>query len=239
MDYTKRDGFEKRYQRRCAENAPGWTNDAGYQETLKSLEQALLLEFFPKSGRSLELGCGAGNLSLFLAARGFDVQGVDLSPTAIAWANRKAQESNLRADFRVGNAVTLEGYSDEFFDLVLDGGCLQSVIGDDRRILMTNVRRVLRPGGLFRVNTICGNNEIMEPSVQGDGWCYDPQSRCQLKDRVPYYYVGLPGNILDEICEAGFEVLKSEVREGEDRTGKPFIRGQLVVDARRPVSLRI
>ena len=73
----------------------------------------------------------------------------------------------------------------------------------------------------------------MGRSAQGDGWCYDPQSRCQSKDRVPYYYVGLPENILREICEAGFEILKSEVREGEDRTGKPFVRGELVVDARR------
>lgn len=239
MDYTKRDGFEKRYRQRCAENAPGWSDDAGYQEGFKLLEEAFLLEFFPKSGRCLELGCGAGNLSLFLAARGFEVQGVDFSPTAIAWANRKAQESNERADFRVGNAVTLEGYPDEFFDLVLDGSCLQCIMGGDRRTLMTNVRRVLRPGGLFRVISVCGDNEVTEPSDAGDGWCYDPQSRCVLKDRVPYFYVSLPENILDEIREAGFEVLKSEVREREDRTEKPFVRGDLVVDARRPVPPRL
>jgi ubiquinone/menaquinone biosynthesis C-methylase UbiE len=167
------------------------------------------------------------------------VHGVDLSPTAIAWANRKAQESNLRADFRVGNAVTLEGYADEFVDLVLDGSCLQSVIGDDRRMLMTNVLRVLRPGGLFQVHTICGNNEIMELFVQKDGWCYDPQSRRLSKDRAPYYYVGLPEKILQELGEGGFEVLKSEIREAEDGTVHPYVRGDLVVDARKPVSRRI
>jgi ubiquinone/menaquinone biosynthesis C-methylase UbiE len=129
--------------------------------------------------------------------------------------------------------VTLEGYPDEFFDLVLDGSCLQSVIGDDRRTLMTNVRRVLRPGGLFRVISVCGDKEVTEPSDVGDGWCYDPQSRYVLKDRVAYFYVSLPENILDEIREAGFEILESEVCEREDRSEKPFVRGDLVVDARR------
>lgn len=41
-------------------------------------------------GRALELGCGPGRNALHLAALGFDVDAVDLSPAAIAWAGERA-----------------------------------------------------------------------------------------------------------------------------------------------------
>ncbi len=47
-------------------------------------------------GRALDLGCGPGRNALQLAARGFEVDGVDLSPTAVAWA--PADVERLDAD---------------------------------------------------------------------------------------------------------------------------------------------
>uniref|UniRef100_UPI001F15F7C3 class I SAM-dependent methyltransferase n=1 Tax=Streptomyces xylophagus TaxID=285514 RepID=UPI001F15F7C3 len=43
-------------------------------------------------GRALDLGCGPGRNALHLAARGFEVDGVYLSPTAVAWAEERAWE---------------------------------------------------------------------------------------------------------------------------------------------------
>ncbi len=42
-------------------------------------------------GRALDLGCGPGRNALHLAALGFEVDAVDLSPTAIAWAEDRAR----------------------------------------------------------------------------------------------------------------------------------------------------
>ncbi|CAL9550243.1 hypothetical protein SUDANB70_04450 [Streptomyces sp. enrichment culture] len=44
-------------------------------------------------GRALELGCGPGRNALYLAAHGYDVDAVDLSPAALAWARERAAEA--------------------------------------------------------------------------------------------------------------------------------------------------
>src|SRR5271154_1361182 len=44
-------------------------------------------------GRALDLGCGPGRNALYLASHGFEVDAVDLSPVAIAWAQDRAHEA--------------------------------------------------------------------------------------------------------------------------------------------------
>ncbi len=46
-------------------------------------------------GRALEIGCGSGRLLLPLVARGFDVEGLELSPDMLALCNSNAAEKNL------------------------------------------------------------------------------------------------------------------------------------------------
>jgi 2-polyprenyl-3-methyl-5-hydroxy-6-metoxy-1,4-benzoquinol methylase len=58
----------------------------------------------PPPARLIEFGCGVGWLSLFLAQRGYQVTGVDISPDAIAAANRQREARGLaNAEFRVGD----------------------------------------------------------------------------------------------------------------------------------------
>lgn len=49
----------------------------------------------PPPARLVEFGCGSGWLSLILAERGYDVVGVDISPDAIALANRSKHERQI------------------------------------------------------------------------------------------------------------------------------------------------
>ena len=53
------------------------------------------LELFPDRGSALELACGDGSLSLWLARRGIDVLGVDVSPVAIEAARTAAHRHGL------------------------------------------------------------------------------------------------------------------------------------------------
>jgi len=53
---------------------------------LPLISQALSQGHVSRGGRLLEMGCGAGNLTVWLAGQGFEVCGVDISPTAISWA---------------------------------------------------------------------------------------------------------------------------------------------------------
>jgi len=51
--------------------------------------------------RALEIGCGTGTNSIWLAQRGFDVMGVDLSPTAIVTAEQKKAAARVSCSFAV------------------------------------------------------------------------------------------------------------------------------------------
>ena len=65
----------------------------------------LLLEHLPPApARVADLGCGTGTLSVLLAAEGYDVHGIDLSPEMVARAEAKAAEASVAATFAVGDA---------------------------------------------------------------------------------------------------------------------------------------
>jgi len=65
----------------------------------------------------LELGCGDGTLSCFLAAEGFDVTGVDISQGMIEEAKRRAERESLSVRFEVADSDHLN--MDEPFDAVV------------------------------------------------------------------------------------------------------------------------
>jgi SAM-dependent methyltransferase len=202
-DYIAHD---TRYRRLREEGAPGWDTADGYREREVELAWALAALELATGSRVLELGCGAGNIAGSLVARGFDVTGIDISPTAIAWANDRA----VGARFVVGDVVAeIAGE----YDLVIDGHCLHCIIGDDRARLLANVHRALVPGGSLFVATMCG--EITIPELRA---CFDPVTRCQVVDEVAYRFVGDADEILDELRAAGFEIVRSTIcpRKGDD-----------------------
>src|SRR6266540_196061 len=80
-------------------------------------------------GRVLDVGCGTGEHVLMAAGLGLEATGVDVAPTAIEAAERKARDRGLSARFLVGNVLEL-GALDERFDTVLDCG-LFHVLTDD------------------------------------------------------------------------------------------------------------
>jgi 2-polyprenyl-3-methyl-5-hydroxy-6-metoxy-1,4-benzoquinol methylase len=98
--------------------------------------------------RVLDVGCGIGRWSRLLAQRGATVTGVDLSPTMIAEAERRARACGLegRCRFIVQDSSSLE--IDGAFDLILCVTVLQHVL--DVGALRSALRRIvshLAPGG--------------------------------------------------------------------------------------------
>ncbi|OIQ49237.1 putative methyltransferase YcgJ [Pseudodesulfovibrio hydrargyri] len=101
-----------------------------------------------KDIRILDLGCGAGATCWYLSREGFDVYGVDGSPSAIRKASAYLAEENLTASFSVGDIVGLE-YAPNFFDAVYEIGVAQHNRMADIRKIYKEIERVLKPGGLF------------------------------------------------------------------------------------------
>lgn len=206
---TAADMYEQRYRQCREQGLTGWFNGQALDDVLSRLDERMRAAYLPRSGRVLEMGCGAGDQSLRLAQQGYDVAGVDIAPTSVAWANEKAHIRGSKVDFRVGDVCDLNGFADAYFDIVLDGNCLHFVIGADRRRLLHSARRVLKPGGWLLITSVCD-----DPNNTNDAPNYDPQTRCYVQDGVVYTYQGLADEICKEVHAAGFEIVWQEITPG-------------------------
>lgn len=119
----------------------GNAHPGGFDATLKQLEKYPL----PTNSRILEVGCGTGRTSCYLASRGHDVTGIDIRPDMISKAAYRAKEEKVSAVFQVGDACSLP-FDNHSFDVLL----IESVsIFVDTAKALTEYYRVLRAGGLL------------------------------------------------------------------------------------------
>jgi ubiquinone/menaquinone biosynthesis C-methylase UbiE len=114
-------------------------------------DQEFVFRHVPEPGRFIDLGCGTGRLSISLAQRGHRVVAVDLSQEMLRVAGEKAATANVHIERVQANLVELNCFADKTFDAA---GCLFSTLGmiagaEHRRRMLTHVRRLLRPGGIF------------------------------------------------------------------------------------------
>lgn len=98
--------------------------------------------------RALELGSGAGNNLVFLAAEGFESHGIDGSASACRIARELLRGRGLTAEIVQGDFVKLP-YPDQHFDLIVDRAAVYCNRRADIAQIVSEVRRCLRPGGRF------------------------------------------------------------------------------------------
>ena len=98
----------------------------------------------------LDVGCGTGTLALALAADNATaaVTGIDPSPEMVQLARRKATKAGRHVTFEVGVVEDLP-FADESFDLVTSSLMWHHLPDEIRGAALTEVRRVLKPGGRF------------------------------------------------------------------------------------------
>jgi SAM-dependent methyltransferase len=101
-------------------------------------------------GRALDLGCGSGTDSVYLAQHGWTVTGVDIVPEALALARGRAAAAGVTPTFVEGDVTRLADLGVHGpFDLVLDFGCLHTLPSDRRDAYVRSVGAVARPGALL------------------------------------------------------------------------------------------
>lgn len=101
--------------------------------------------------RFLEMGCGAGPNLVWLAQKGIEVSGIDISPTALELCRRNMKSSGLssRVGTLVEGSVTSVPLADGYFDGVIESCVYQHLTREDRVLAFSETARLLRPGGLF------------------------------------------------------------------------------------------
>ena len=98
----------------------------------------------------LEVGCGPGANVWYAASEGFDVAGIDGSPSAIRTAQARLQAIGLDADLRVGDFCSKLPWPDETFDGVIENLSLYTNRRARIQEVISEIRRVLKPKGKFQ-----------------------------------------------------------------------------------------
>jgi SAM-dependent methyltransferase len=100
-----------------------------------------------RPARALDLGCGAGVLTLWLADKGLEVTGIDLLPEAIAMARALADRRGVTVELLTMDLFDFSATRP--FDLVYDSGCMHSLVGGNLRRYKDALISWLAPGGEF------------------------------------------------------------------------------------------
>jgi 2-polyprenyl-3-methyl-5-hydroxy-6-metoxy-1,4-benzoquinol methylase len=118
-------------------------------------------------GRALDLGCGYGRASIYLAGLGWQVDGVDFIEQAIDVARRRAREAGVAVHFHLAPVTDLAFLTGPY-DLVLDVGCLHALEDDDMVVYSAELRRLLAPGGRYLLFArLRAENEEREEGPRG------------------------------------------------------------------------
>jgi SAM-dependent methyltransferase len=107
----------------------------------------------------LDIGCGLGDTTLFLAERGYRVLGLDAAPAAIARAHGRAQARGLDVEFAVADATTLKGYEGRF-TTVVDCGLYHGLNEQQRATYLAAAYHACQPAA--RLHVLCFSDAVPE-----------------------------------------------------------------------------
>jgi 2-polyprenyl-3-methyl-5-hydroxy-6-metoxy-1,4-benzoquinol methylase len=118
---------------------------------LLSREIERILRLLP-GRRALDIACGEGRNSVFLAQHGFRVTGLDISDVGLAKGMKRAADTGVVVDFRQAD---LDEYRiTEQFDLIINFNFLL-------RGLISEAFQALSPGGLLIIDTIMASDQLL------------------------------------------------------------------------------
>lgn len=173
-------------------------------------------------GRMLDIGTGPGDIPLLVVGRIADatVVAIDLAPRMLALAERRraASPHAPRVELRLADAKALD-FEDASFDAVFSNTILHHLA--DPRPLLSEARRVLRPGGVLLIRDL-----------------YRPPNPSRVAELVALH----AGSATDhgrELLRASLcaALTPSELRAMADEAG--LAEARLVVDTDRHMSLQL
>ena len=146
----------------------------------------------------LEMGCGAGANLIWLAQKGIQVSGVDISPTALQLTRRNLEQGGYgqRIGKLIESSVSHVPFENESFDGIIEACVFQHLAKNDREIAFREVKRLLKRGGVFVGYMLdVGHTVFQEKQTEqleddpGTLWLADGSSKIHLSNiGVSHFY---------------------------------------------------
>ena len=127
---------------------------------------AHLLPHLKSGDRILDFGCGPGTISVGLAraVEPGEMHGIDMEESQIALARASAEAGgHANATFHVGDVTDLP-FEDDYFDAAHCHAVLMHV--PDTQAALSEVKRVLKPGGVIATREMIGESSFLEPGSE-------------------------------------------------------------------------
>ena len=227
------ESHEDAYRKIKEDNISSWDE---FRKQSESFENFCMKEYLVttldkikpiSNARVLEIGCGTGPISCFLAQQGYNVDGIDVSQTAIEIAQTNAKDRGLDIHFSVDDICSISKTRSDIYDIIIDGHCMHCITYDsDRHAALANIFRLLKKSGYFVIETMS-----MEDSAQ---WRHDGRIDEQgivwheVKENYPYEKVKFedkywictrrimsPSDLENELKQTGFLIEHIEIKKEE------------------------
>ena len=144
---------------------------------------------------AVDLGCGTGNYTIWLATKGFQVTGIDFSKKAVELARKEAERMNVNCTFMVGDLTDTEFKSITKYKFAYDWEVLHHIFPDDRGTYIQNVVKILQKGATYF--TVCFSE--LDQDFGGEG-----KYRKTPMDTMLYFS---SEKEIEQILEENFEIM--------------------------------
>lgn len=228
------DVFDRQYLRKGLSAQRRYPNE--------SLIQFLASRYFKltvsdrKPIRLLEVGCGSGANLWMMAKEGFATHGMDSSAKGLDLARQYLGEKwGVTADLRQGSFTELP-YENNYFDAVVDVVSLQHLNLKDSRSALSEIARVLKPGGAFFSYRLSDASVMYQSS--GGNWL-DAVTVDNIADpSMPLFNNGptsfwSPGIARGIYLEIGLDLLSVEQQGRTYENGAKYVE-YLVITSAKP-----
>ncbi|MGV8984255.1 class I SAM-dependent methyltransferase [Clostridium sp.] len=183
----------------------------------KNIADENLISYFDRKlinrGKALDIGCGNGRNSFYLAQRGMEANGIDFSKTSVEWGKQIAKEQSIKVNFLCQSIFEFQD-KPESFDFIYDSGCFHHIKPHRRNQYLQTILKYLKPDGYFAM--ICFN-------LKGGANISDYDV---YRDNSMHGGLGFSEYKLKTILEPYFEIIEfREMKESTDENifGKSFL----------------
>ncbi|MHA2363983.1 MAG: class I SAM-dependent methyltransferase [Candidatus Hodarchaeales archaeon] len=146
-----------------------------------------IAELFKKENyrRILDLGSGGGRHTIYLAEQGFDVYGLDISSTGLAFTMKLLSEKQLSAHLTLHDITSLP-YDNNYFDAIISVQVIHHNTLEKIHETISEITRVLKDGGFIWITIPVTKNEPSHNQKEIEPGTFIPLDGCEKG--LPHHY---------------------------------------------------